>query len=214
MTEFNFPDLFVRFAYNSITAFIITRYIYFQKEKRREYLFTFLVFNMVIFFVCSFLKSIIMDVGFAFGLFAIFSILRYRTETIPIREMTYHFLVITLGAVNGLANPGTWHPELVFINLVMVVFIFVLDSNFVFKEEFSQFIRYEKIDLIKPARRDELIADLRERTGLDIHRLKIEKINFLRDTAEIVVYYKNPACRRTLLARPGRFHVHETKKGG
>lgn len=214
MTEFNFPDLFVRFAYNFITAFVITRNIYFHKEKRREYLFTFLVFNMVIFFVCSFLKSIIMDVGFAFGLFAIFSILRYRTETIPIREMTYQFLVITLGAVNGLANPGTWHPELVFINLVMVVFIFVLDSNFVFKEEFSQFIRYEKIDLITPARRDELIADLRERTGLDIHRLKIEKINFLRDTADIVVYYKDPACSRTLFARPGRFHVHETKIGG
>ena len=194
MTEFDFPDLFVRFAYNFVTVFIITRYIYFHKEKRREYLFTFFVFNMVIFFVCSFLKSIIMDVGFAFGLFAIFSILRYRTETIPIREMTYQFLVITLGAVNGLANPGTWHPELVFINMVMVVFIFVLDSNFVFKEEFSQFIRYEKIELIKPARRDELIADLRERTGLDIHRIKIEKINFLRDTANIVVYYKEPAC--------------------
>ncbi|MCP4154834.1 MAG: DUF4956 domain-containing protein [bacterium] len=190
MTDFNFADLLVRFAYNFIAAFIITRYIYFHKEKRREFLFTFFVFNMVIFFVCSFLKSIIMDVGFAFGLFAIFSILRYRTETIPIREMTYQFLVITLGAVNGLANPGTWHPELVFLNTVMVVFIFILDSNIVLKEEYFQFVKYEKIELIKPARRDELMRDLRERTGLDIHRIKIEKINFLRDTADIRVFYK------------------------
>jgi len=192
MTEFNFSDLFVRFVYNFIAAFIIIRYIYFRKEKRREFLFTFFVFNLAIFFVCSFLKSIIMDVGFAFGLFAIFSILRYRTETIPIREMTYQFLVITIGALNGLANPGTWHPELVFINLVMVLSVFVLDSNVLFKEESSQFIRYEKIGLIRPQRRDELIADLRERTGLDIHRFKIEKIDFMRDTSDIVIYYNSP----------------------
>ena len=192
MNEFNFSDLFVRFVYNFSAAFLIIRVIYFRKEKRREFLFTFFVFNMVIFFVCSFLKSIIMDVGFAFGLFAIFSILRYRTETIPIREMTYHFLVITLGALNGLANPGTWHPELIFINLVMVFSVFVLDSNALFKEEFSQFIRYEKIDLITPSRREELIADLRKRTGLDIHSFKIEKIDLLRDTSDIVIYYNSP----------------------
>jgi hypothetical protein len=130
-----------------------------------------------------------MDIGFAFGLFAIFTILRYRTETIPIREMTYQFLVITLGAVNGLANPGTWHPELLFINLVILGFTFLLDSNIVMKEEFSQYIQYEKIELIKPENREALMTDLRERTGLNIHRLKIERINFLRDTADIVVYY-------------------------
>ena len=191
----NLLDLGIRFAYNFIIAFIIIKYIYFPKEKRREYLFTFFVFNMVIFFVCSFLKSIIMDVGFAFGLFAIFSILRYRTKTIPIREMTYQFLVITMGAVNGLANPGTWHPELLSINMAILIFIFALDSNFIMNEEFSQFIKYEKIELIKPEKREALLADLRERTGLDIHRLKIEKINFLRDTADIVVYYKNAPHR-------------------
>ena len=190
MINFNLLDLVIRFAYNFITAFIIIKYIYFPKEKRREYLFTFFVFNMLIFFVCSFLKSIIMDVGFAFGLFAIFSILRYRTETIPIREMTYQFLVITMGAVNGLANPGTWHPELLFINMAILIFTLVLDSNFIMNEELSQFIKYEKIELIKPEKREALLADLRERTGLNIHRLKIKKINFLRDTADIVVYYK------------------------
>jgi hypothetical protein len=149
------------------------------------------VFNLVIFFVCTFLKSIMMNLGFAFGLFAIFSILRYRTETIPIREMTYQFLVITLGAINGLADVGTWHPELLFINLLILVFVFIFDSSLVFKEEFSQCIVYEKIELIKPANRDRLIADLQERTGLAIHRITINKVSFLRDTADIVVYYRD-----------------------
>lgn len=189
MPEFNFLDLVLRFGYNLVTAFIIIRWIYFYKEKRREYLFTFFIFNLLIFFVCSLLKSVIMDVGFAFGLFAIFSILRYRTETIPIREMTYQFLIITLGAVNGLANPGTWHPELVFINLAILGFTILLDTNIIMKEDAVQYIQYEKIELIKPENHEALLTDLRERTGLDIQRFKIEKINFLRDTADIVVYY-------------------------
>jgi hypothetical protein len=86
----------VRLLYNSITTFLIIRFIYFPRERKQEYLFTFLIFNQMIFFVCTFLKYIMIDLGFAFGLFAIFSILRYRTEAIPIREMTYQFLVITL----------------------------------------------------------------------------------------------------------------------
>ncbi len=98
--------LSVRFLYNLIAAFVIIYLIYYPKCKKKEFLFTFFVFNLIIFFVYSFLKTIEMNMGFAFGLFAIFSILRYRTETIPIREMTYHFLVISLGAVNGLANSG------------------------------------------------------------------------------------------------------------
>ncbi|MCP4219521.1 MAG: DUF4956 domain-containing protein, partial [bacterium] len=174
MTEFNLLDLMVRFGYNFGTAFIIIVWIYYPREKKREYLFTFFVFNMLIFFVCAFLKTIIVNIGFAFGLFAIFTILRYRTETIPIREMTYQFMVITLGAVNGLAENGSWHPELVLIDVIVIVGIFLLDGNIFFKEEFSQSIQYEKIDLIMPAKRAELLDDLRERTGLNIRRIKIE----------------------------------------
>ncbi len=190
MSNFNLVDLSVRLAYNLATAFVIIRLIYFPRDKKREFLFTFFVFNLLIFFVCSFLKYIIMDIGFAFGLFAVFTILRYRTETIPIREMTYQFLVITLGAVNGLANAGTWHPELAFINLVILVMVFILDSNALMSEEYSQIIKYEKIELIKPTHRPQLLTDLRDRTGLNILRLNIRKIDFLRDTAEIVVYYR------------------------
>ena len=186
----SFIDLLLRLAYNLAAAVIIIRFIYYPKEKKREYLFTFFIFNILIFFVCTFLKSIIINIGFAFGLFAIFTILRYRTETIPIREMTYQFLIITLGAINGLASIGTWHLQLLFINLTVVVFTFILDSNLLLKEEHSKPILYEKIELIKPEKRDALLVDLRERTGLDIYRIKINKIDFLQDTAIITVYYR------------------------
>ena len=111
----------LRLVYNLTAATIIIRFIYYPKENKREYLFTFFIFNILIFFVCSFLKSIIINIGFAFGLFAIFTILRYRTETIPSREMTYQFLIITLGAIHGLASIGTWHLQLLFINLTVVL---------------------------------------------------------------------------------------------
>jgi hypothetical protein len=191
----SFIDLLLRLAYNLAAATIIIRFIYYPKECKREYLFTFFIFNILIFFVCTFLKSIIINIGFAFGLFAIFTILRYRTETIPIREMTYQFLIITLGAINGLANIGTWHFQLLFINLTVVVFTFILDSNILLKEEHSQPILYEKIELIKPDKREALLVDLRERTGLDIYRIKINRIDFLQDTATITVYYKDNKAR-------------------
>jgi hypothetical protein len=189
MEHFPFLDNLVRLSYDFLTAFVIIRYVYYPKERKREYLLTFFVFNLVIFFVCTFLKHILMDIGFAFGLFAVFSILRYRTESIPIREMTYQFLVITLGALNGLADVGTWHPELVFINLVILAMVLVLDGRAQVKEGFTQAIRYEKIDLVRADRRAELVADLKARTGLDIYRFEIRRIDFLNDSAEIVVFY-------------------------
>lgn len=190
MTGLVLTDLLVRFAYSFITAFIIIRLIYFRRERKREYLFTFIIFNVLIFFVCAFLKSVSMNIGFAFGLFAIFSILRYRTETIPIREMTYQFLIITLGAINGLADVGTWHPELLAINTLIFAVVFFFDGGFLIGDELSQPVRYEKIELIKPEKRDALMADLYERTGLNIRRIQIERIDFLRDTADLIVYYK------------------------
>lgn len=185
----SFYDLVLRFIGNFITAFIIIRLLYYPKGRRRDFLFTFFLFNALIFFVCSFLNSVEMDIGFAFGLFAIFTVLRYRTETIPIREMTYQFIVITLGAVNGLAGLENCLLELLFINLTVPVLTYVMDNNFLVKEESSQHILYEKIDLIKPGKRKELLEDLRKRTGLDIRRIRIGKINFLNDTVKMTVYY-------------------------
>lgn len=182
-------DLLLRFSYNFLTVFVIIRCIYFRKGKR-DFLFTFFLFNLLIFFVCSFLRSMMLDLGFAFGLFAIFTILRYRTETIPIREMTYQFIVITLAAINGLPQSGTWYPELILVNLIVLTFTFILDGDMIIDDELSRTIEYEKIELIKPDQRDAMVADLRERTGLDIQHIRIESINFLRDTAKVTVYYK------------------------
>ncbi len=190
MGQFNYFDILIRFAYDAMTAFIIIRCVYYPREKKQEYLFTFFVFNFMIFFVCTFLKYILMDIGFAFGLFAIFSILRYRTESIPIREMSYQFLVITLGALNGLANVGTWHPELLFIDVIILMLVLVLDGKALRNFGLSQTVRYEKIELIRPAKREELMSDLRARTGLDITRMQIKKIDFLNDSADIEVFYQ------------------------
>lgn len=186
----DFINLIIKFMYNFITAFLIIRFIYYPRERKRDFFFTFLIFNTLIFFICFFLKSVQLNIGFAFGLFAIFSILRYRTETIPIREMTYQFVVITLGAVNGLANIKDWHMEILYFNMVIFLLVFLLDGNILFKKEYSRHIQYEKIDLIKAERKDDLMADLKNRTGLNITRIKIEKINFLKDTANIIVHYR------------------------
>jgi hypothetical protein len=190
MGSFDFLDLSVRLVYDVLTAFLIVRVVYFRRERRREYLFTFIVFNLLIFFVCTFLKSILMDIGFAFGLFAVFSVLRYRTESIPIREMTYQFVVICLGALNGLADPGTWHPELLFLDLVTFGVIILLDGQFLAKEESFQRVKYDRIELIRPEKRAELVTDLKARTGLEITRLEIRRIDFLRDSADLLLYYR------------------------
>jgi hypothetical protein len=190
MDNFNLLDISVRLAYNAVTALFIIRFVYYPREKKREYLFTFVVFNMMIFFVCTFLKYVLLDIKFAFGLFAVFSVLRFRTEPIPIREMTYQFLVITLGALNGMADVGTWHPELLFLNLVILAAVAAFDGKILLKQEYSQTVKYDRIELILPSEREALMADLRLRTGLDIYRLKIGKIDFLRDAAEIVVFYR------------------------
>lgn len=190
MSAFNYSDVLIRLLYNGLTAFIIIRFVYFPRDRRPEYLFTFLIFNQMIFFVCTFLKYIMMDIGFAFGLFAIFSILRYRTESIPIREMTYQFLVITLGALNGLVSHGSWHPELLAVNLFVLIAVVLLDGHFLNRSGSSQTVRYEKIELIRPDRRNELISDLKIRTGLNVTAVQINGIDFMRDSADLVVFYQ------------------------
>ena len=193
MNSIDTLGFFLRFGYNLVALFVVVRYGYFKQSRRRDFLFTFFIFNILIFFVCSFLRNIMIDVGFAFGLFAIFSILRYRTETIPIREMTYQFLVITLGAINGLATINGWHLELIFCNIVIIAGTIIMDGSRLLSPEQSKAVEYEKIELIRPGNSEALLEDLRNRTGLDIYRVQIEKINFLRDTALPTVFYNAAA---------------------
>jgi hypothetical protein len=184
----NFALLAFKFAIDLAAIFVIARLVYFPIRKHRGYLFTFCIFNIVIFLVCSLLNHLTLSIGFSFGIFAIFSILRYRTMTIPIKEMTYLFIAISLSIINALSNNSISIAELLFTNLAIVGFTYLLEKIWM-KNELVKLIIYERIENVKPEKRDQLMLDLKDRTGLEIHRLEIGKIDFLRDIAEIRIYY-------------------------
>ena len=185
----NSLNLFVRFALNFLAAFIIIRLIYYPKNLHKEYFFTFFIFNTIIFFVSSLLRTIDFSVGFGFGLFAIFSILRYRTDPLPIKETSYLFVLMSLPFMNALFINELTLYELFFINAAIIVIAFVIENEFLLSYHSKKQIRYEKIELIKPENHVLLLEDLSERTGLNIERYEIDQIDFLRDTADITVYY-------------------------
>lgn len=181
------------FTLNLLVAILLVRFIYYPSTHNKRYVFTFLAFNTVIFFVLSFLTSLEIGIGVGFGLFAIFTILRYRTDPIPIREMTYLFIIAALPVMNAAGLDGTLWPQLVIANLAVLVILWVLEREWGFHYEASKRIVYEKIELIRPDRRAELIADLEARTGLKIKRVAIGKVDFLRDVATLKVYYDDLA---------------------
>lgn len=185
----DFLSLLIRFAFNTIVILIAVRWLYYPVARRKDYLFTYIVISSVIFLLCFLLENVKLQLGFALGLFAIFGIIRYRTDTIPIKEMTYLFLVIGISVINALANKKVSYTELIFTNTVLLVLAYLLEKVFLLKHESSKTIIYEKIDLIKEKRRDELMKDLEERTGLKINRIQIGRIDFLRDVARIKIFY-------------------------
>lgn len=185
----DFMELFVRFFFNFIIALIIVRSIYYPITRRKDYLFTYLMFSIMVFFMCQVLSSVKLGLGFALGLFAIFGIIRYRTDPIPIKEMTYLFVVIGLAAINGLANKKVSYAELLFTNFAIVAVIYGIEKLWLIKSESRKTVMLEKIELIKPENHEALLKDLRERTGLNIHRTEIGRIDFLRDTARVRVFY-------------------------
>ena len=187
--------LTARFGLNLLVLVILVRYFYYSVTRRKDYLFTYLVIGSVIFLLCYLLDSVELQIGFALGLFAVFGIIRYRTNPIPIREMTYLFLIIALSVINALANIKVNYAELLFTNLAIVLITFLLEKVFLLKHESSKIILYEKIELIKPSKREELLKDLEERTGITINRIEIGRINFLRDTARIKIFYYEPDGR-------------------
>ena len=193
LNDTDFFNLVIRFALNLVMAVSIVRGIYYPITRRRDYVFTFMMFSVIVFMVCLLLSSVNLDLGFALGLFAIFGIMRYRTDDIEIKEMTYLFIVVGVAVVNAMATKRVSHAELLFINLAILGSTYLLERAKLFRNEVSQNVTYEKIALIKPESRDELMADLRDRTGLDIHRVEIGRIDFLRDTASIRIFYYDDA---------------------
>lgn len=182
--------LLFKFGVNIVFLFIIAHLIYFPLRKNRNYLFTLYLFNIIIFLVCFIFNNSALSLGFAFGVFAIFSLLRFRTTSLPLKEMTYFFISISLGIINSLSSSTVSIAELLLTNLIILGVTFFLERVGV-KNENSKLIIYEKVDLLKPQNHNLLMQDLRERTGLDIHRFEIGSINFLRDTSEIKVYYNS-----------------------
>lgn len=180
------------FGFNFLVALLIVRFIYYPSNHNKSYVFTFLAFNTVIFFVLSFMSSIEIGLGVGFGLFGIFSILRYRTDPIPIREMTYLFIISALPLMNTAGSDSTAWPQLIAANLIVVALMYLLEREWGFHYEVSKQIVYEKIELIRPDRRAELLADLQERTGLKIKRVLVGKVDFLHDVANLKIYYDDP----------------------
>jgi len=182
-------DFVSRFILNSITIFAFIKGIYFYSHKKSDYFFTFFSFNLIIFIISFLLNQVEMSMGAAFGLFAVFSMLRYRTESVDITEMTYLFLSIAIGLLNSMII-GPWY-EILFINLLMLVSVIVIESNWVAKRESRKKVIYDRLDLLAKADNTELLLDLSKRTGLAIKKVEVESLDLLKDIAALIVYYND-----------------------
>ncbi len=185
----DFTELLIRFAVDLIVSFIIVQYIYSKNSNRKDFYFSFMSVGAVVFLLCFLLNSVKLELGFALGLFAVFGIIRYRTDAIPIKEMTYLFVIIGVAIVNALSNKKVSYAELLFANAAIIFGLWILEKRLMLKQEKSIQITYEVIENIKKQSEEELLRDLKERTGIPVKRYEITRINFLRDVADITIYF-------------------------
>jgi len=201
----HFISLVIRFLINLAVVSIIARYFYYPRSHRRDYMFIFILMAMSIFMLVTLMEGDAMNLGAAMGLFAIFGIMRFRTEAVPIREMTYLFMLIALSVVNALAR-AEYHPKadywdgvgivtILFVNLVFILMAWLFESSRLVSSNCSRYIIYDNVDLLAPNKREELKADLEKRTGLKILRLEVGIINYLKDSCLIRIYYDEPVDR-------------------
>ena len=188
----DFAEMMVRFAICLAFNWLIIDRLYYQKSHRRDFYFTFLLTSIAIFFLVFFMifgldklggKT---SMGIGIGLFGIFSIMRYRTDAMPVREMTYLFVIISMSVVNAIASSATI-SEIVITDTILVVAIWLCER--MLKIEYTKLVQYDRIELIKPERREELLADLKERLGIDIYKVEVGAVDMLRDMAIVRVYY-------------------------
>ena len=182
-------SLLVRFTMNMIVVVVIVVGLYAKTSRRKDFYFSYIAISVGIFLLCFLLANVKMELGFALGLFAVFSIIRYRTDSIPIKEMTYLFVVIIVSVVNALANKKISYAELIATNLLIVGSLYIMEKLLNLRQELSYRIIYEKIENVVAGREEELVADLKLRTGINIKRFEIERIDFLRDIAYINIYF-------------------------
>lgn len=186
--------LLFRLLIDLSAVFILVRFIYYPIYKHRELFFTYFIFNIIIFLISFLLNKVDLSMGAAFGLFAVFSMLRYKTEEIAIKDMTYLFLVIAIGLVSAVTkikdtSDNIEYLFLIGINVLVLVVTYLLESNIFMKKESVKTILYENIEMIRDGKKEELLADLKLRTGFNVHRYSIHKIDFLKDAAQIKIYY-------------------------
>lgn len=184
-------ELLPGFIINLVAAVLIIGFIYYPSHRsRKDYVFTFFVFNILIYFIAGLLRDVQLTLGFGFGLLALFSILRYRTEQIQIEDMSYLFIAISLPFMNSLfLATRITYQELIIINAFVVIVVLVLEKGWGVNYEGERLVLYEKIDLVQPNREEELLEDLRQRTGLDVKRYEVVDVDYLRDVARIMIYY-------------------------
>lgn len=186
-------DLSLRFGLNFVIISILVRFIYFKYSPNREFAFTYFIFNILIFLICYLMSGIDLNMGFGFGLFAMLGILRYRTITLSIKEMTYLLAVIVVAILNAISTNKITFLEILIMNFVIVAAIYLMERRWYVVGEVYQTVKYERIELIKPESTADLLQDIKERTGLECHRYEIEEIDLLTDSAVIKVFYLSPS---------------------
>ncbi len=184
-----FVEFLIRFCFNTLMIFLLVRFLYYPKTRRRDYIFTFMMLGTAIFLLCFMLGNVKLQIGMALGLFAIFGILRYRTVQISIKEMTYLFMVIGISVVNALTTKKVSYAEVLLANVAMIGMAWLSEYTLFRRPLVSQAIVYDKIELINRNQKAELYADLESRLGYKIRKIDIDRISFLRDTAKIRVFY-------------------------
>jgi len=189
-----FSNIFIRFSFNLFIAFVIIKLIYHRDYKGNDFVFTYFMFNTLIFFFAYILGNLDINMAFGFGLFAVFAILRYRTDPIPIKEMTYLFIVITIGVINALSGNQVVFIELLFANVTIVLLTFLLERHWVNNLPDNglsiKTVVYNDMEMIKPENHQALIDDLAQKTGLSIVSCKIGRLNFVENQVNVKLYYK------------------------
>ncbi len=185
----DFFKMIFRFSLNLVFLILIIRYLYYKKSKKVAYLFTYFLIGIIVFFICFTLKKFEIDLGMALGLFAIFGIIRYRTDPIPIREMTYLFVVIGISIMNALVNKKMSYIEILSANTIIFIATYILENINALKHEVSKKITYDNMELVKKQNEKLLLKDLEERTGLKINRVKVNSLDYFKPSANLTIYY-------------------------
>ncbi|MCG6186016.1 DUF4956 domain-containing protein [Maribellus maritimus] len=185
----DFLFMAIRFGFNLAATFVVVVLLYARNSKRKDFYFSYFAISIAVFLLCFLLENVKLELGFALGLFAIFGIIRYRTDTIPIKEMTYLFVIIAVSVINALSKAHLGYIELTFVNVLLVGALWTLEKVLMLRQEDSLLVIYENIENLHKEKEKELVVDLESRTGIKIKRYQVEKIDFLRDVAQIMIYF-------------------------